>query len=46
MLQQETHDWLFNYGIRRTGQRVREDETTFFMSVSLKAFPSLRIGRR
>lgn len=45
MLQQETHDWLLNYGFRRTGQRVRSDDNTFFVSVSLKAFPSLRIGQ-
>lgn len=44
-LQQETHDWLINYGFRRTGQRVREDENTFFVSVSLKAYPAIRIGK-
>jgi len=43
-LQQETHDWLINYGFRRTGQRIREDENIFFVSISLKAYPSLRIG--
>ncbi len=44
MLQQETHDWLLNYGFRRTGQRIREDENTFFVSVSLKAYPNTKIG--
>ncbi len=45
MLRQETHDWYLNYGFRRTGQRIRSDENTFFFSVSLKAYPSVRIGR-
>jgi len=44
MLQQETHDWLINFGFRRTGQRIREDENLFFVSVSLKAYPSVSIG--
>jgi lipopolysaccharide export system protein LptC len=46
VLQQETHDWIFNYGFRRTGQRVREDENLFFFSLSLKAYPSTQIGIR
>jgi len=45
-LQQETHDWLIHYGFRRIGQRLREDENLFFVSVSLKAYPSIRIGRQ
>lgn len=44
-LQQETHDWLISYGFRRVGQRIREDENIFFVSVALRAYPSIRLGR-
>jgi hypothetical protein len=44
VLQQETHDWLINYGFRRVGQRIREDENIIFFSLSLKAYPSTQIG--
>ena len=37
VLRQETHDWFINYGFRH---RERPDETTFYLSVTLKAFPS------
>lgn len=38
-LQQETHDWIFNYGIQFTGQRIGPNENLFYFSISLKAFP-------
>jgi hypothetical protein len=44
MLQQELHDWTVNYGFRLTGQRIGSDETLFFVSISLKAYPSVSVG--
>jgi hypothetical protein len=44
MLRQETHDWFINYGVRFRGERINEDEITVFLSVTLKAFPGVRIG--
>jgi len=43
VLRQETHDWFINYGFRYRSERVRSDETTFFFSVTLKAFPNFAL---
>jgi LPS-assembly protein len=44
VLRQETHDWFINYGFRHRNGRDRENETTFFFSVTLKAFPNYALN--
>ena len=44
VLRQELHDWYISYGFRYRSQLVGEDEKAIFISVSLKAYPSLHIG--
>jgi LPS-assembly protein len=44
MLEQETHDWLINYGVRLRNQRTQKDEVAFFVAVTLKAFPGAKLG--
>ena len=41
LLRQETHDWLISYGFRMQSQRVKKDDYTFYVSVTLKAFPNV-----
>ena len=43
-LRQETHDWFINYGFRYRVERTRSDEATFFVSVTLKAFPNFTLN--
>jgi lipopolysaccharide assembly outer membrane protein LptD (OstA) len=45
-LEQETHDWIFSYGISRIERRIGDNETMFFFAISLKAFPSTKLGMR
>jgi LPS-assembly protein len=44
MLRQETHDWFVDYGFRWRGQRTGPDDVTGYVALTLKAFPSFRIG--
>jgi len=44
VLRQETHDWFINYGLRIRDERVGDNEVMVFCSVTLKAFPGVRIG--
>ncbi|NQU09927.1 LPS-assembly protein LptD [bacterium] len=44
LLRQETHDWLITYGVRIRSERIRPDEYSVFVGVSLKAFPGLGLS--
>jgi LPS-assembly protein len=44
VLRQETHDWLFTYGVRYDGERLQDDELFAFFAVTLKAVPELGLS--
>ena len=44
VLRQELHDWYISYGFRYRNQLIGGDEKAFFISATLKAYPSLRVG--
>ena len=44
LLRQETHDWFINYGLRYRSQRTKEDEATFFVSVTLRSYPGVGLN--
>lgn len=43
-LQQETHDWLITYGVRRKGNREGADDWRVVVAVTLKAYPQFHLG--
>lgn len=43
-LRQELHDWYINYGFRYRSERTRKDDKEIYFSVTLKAFPGVRLG--
>lgn len=44
VLRQETHDWFINYGVRYSDGYGNDDQFAVFVSFTLKAFPSVKIG--
>lgn len=40
-LRQETHDWFITYGVRYQVERIGSNQMLVFLSVTLKAFPSI-----
>ena len=44
VLRQELHDWYISYGFRYRHQLVGRDEKAIYFSVTLKAFPAMRMA--
>jgi len=43
-LRQEMHDWFFTYGFRYVNQLTQGHDMAAFVSVTLKAYPSVELG--
>ena len=43
ILRQELHDWYVSYGFRYRHQLLGRDEKTFYLSVTLKAYPATHV---
>jgi hypothetical protein len=43
-LRQELHDWYITYGFRYQNQQSESDNKTIYLSVTLKAFPGVRLS--
>lgn len=44
VLRQETHDWFITYGFRYQSNRTKADDKSIFVSVTLKAFPGVKLS--
>ncbi|MGD0652320.1 MAG: LPS assembly protein LptD [Verrucomicrobiia bacterium] len=44
MLRQETHDWYISYGFRYLNQRTQGHDMAVFVSLTLKAYPSVQLS--
>jgi lipopolysaccharide assembly outer membrane protein LptD (OstA) len=44
MLRQETHDWYISYGFRYVNQRTGGRDMAAFISLTLKAYPSVQLS--